>query len=52
MSLNKYYNNFHRNGYTIVKKLLTKSDALLLIQEIESIKKKGFGKKATILSQN
>ena len=40
MSLNKYYNNFHRNGYTIVKKLLTKSDVLLLLQEIESIKKK------------
>ena len=40
MSLNKYYNNFHENGYTIVKKLLTKSDALLLLQEIETIKKK------------
>ena len=40
MSLNKYYNNFHKNGYTIVKNLLTKSNTLLLLKEIETIKKK------------
>ena len=40
MLLNKYYNNFYTNGYTIVKNILSKKDTIELLNEIEIIKKK------------
>ena len=43
--LDKYYNNFYTNGYTIVKNLISKSDATELLVEIEIIKNKVSKKK-------
>ena len=40
MLLNKYYNNFYTNGYTIVKNILSKNESIELLNEIEIIKKK------------
>ena len=40
MLLNKYYNNFYTNGYTIIKNIISKKDALGLLDEIEIIKNK------------
>ena len=45
MLLNKYYNNFYTNGYTIVKNLISKNDAIELLDEIEIIKNKVSKKK-------
>ena len=40
MLLNKYYNNFYTNGYTIIKNIISTKDALELLDEIEIIKNK------------
>tara|TARA_B100001250_G_C19687228_1_gene738605 strand:+ start:298 stop:1041 length:744 start_codon:yes stop_codon:yes gene_type:complete len=45
MLLNKYYNNFYTNGYTIVKNVISKNDAIELLDEIEIIKNKVSKKK-------
>ncbi len=45
MLLNKYYNNFYKNGYTIVKNIISKKEALELLDEVALIKNKVSNKK-------
>lgn len=45
MLLKKYYNNFHTNGYIIVKSIISKKVALKLLDEVALIKNKVSNKK-------
>ena len=45
MLLKKYYNNFYTNGYTIVKNLISKNEALELLEKVALIKNKVSNKK-------